>query len=933
MRSAKLLSCFCVLALWAFAASAQITVSGVNDKTTYNNSATFTITVQPGYDYSATLNWQPVAVGVPVVASKPDFYELRVDATNQVGGAVTSFYRRFVVLNPARVGTETGLPTHTPFPPIQSSTAEFVGARLRLLVPASFPAGHPVPLIAWVVDEEDHAIRANGILKNGEANLFQIRRGVGSGFVSPTNASGEFALALNVGGVATNASVTIEEAVSWTAVSGTLAGNTVWPANSRIHINGHVGIPSGSTLTIGEGTVVRVNAGLEITNNGAVTINGTVQNPVVFMGATSSPWGGFVQHANNASFTATGAIFTGSGQEPCWYSNNDRGCSSGLTGQGSHRTEQPLVSMSGANCSLTMTDCAAISLAGQFSKAASGGSYTVRLTRFLVQRATSGGEYSSTTMTVNDSALIDIPDTSVNFEDEDHDALYLNSGDYAFTNTLIGWTKDDGIDSGGSGSAPLTYQSCWFEGTFHEGNSLSGGKDVFSRGTVYIDCGQGLESGYDAPVAQVDNCLFTANKTGMRWADNYTSGFTHNGWFYGTNSISIYNHRDIFAFSFLSAGWTNSPRMNASDNWISAADPNHPNNMVWNPTTDAWRLGAFGARGHVGVGFATRSTQNSLSQFPDGIPVGLSIFCSNEVTVQYTIDGTDGTHVNGTLVFPAGQTRSFIAAPTNVNGVLRIALQDPVNADVTGPASLLFQNLPPTPTTLLSPLSASWRYLDDGSEQGSAWRSNTFNDASWSDGVARLGFGSDPAPIATTIRRYVQVGGVNTSRQVTNFYFRRVITIPDPEQYSALQFRFQRDDGCVVYLNGGEMFRDAMPSGTITANTFASSTASDPADALAFRTNTIPATNLVAGDNIIAVSVHQASATSSDIGWDMEVSGLPAARLNLLPFGSEAVLFWSDAGYALEEADVVTGPWRSAVTTNSPVGTGMNGTRFFRLKR
>ena len=87
MKFAKILRPLSVLALWPLALSAQINITGVADKTTYNNSVTLTVGTQAGFDYNATLNWQPIAAGGPVVVNKPDFYDLRVDATNQVGGA------------------------------------------------------------------------------------------------------------------------------------------------------------------------------------------------------------------------------------------------------------------------------------------------------------------------------------------------------------------------------------------------------------------------------------------------------------------------------------------------------------------------------------------------------------------------------------------------------------------------------------------------------------------------------------------------------------------------------------------------------------------------------------------------------------------------------------------------------------------------------
>ena len=45
---------------------AQITVSGITDKTVYNDTATFTVVTQAGYRFSAALNGAPVPVGAAV---------------------------------------------------------------------------------------------------------------------------------------------------------------------------------------------------------------------------------------------------------------------------------------------------------------------------------------------------------------------------------------------------------------------------------------------------------------------------------------------------------------------------------------------------------------------------------------------------------------------------------------------------------------------------------------------------------------------------------------------------------------------------------------------------------------------------------------------------------------------------------------------------
>jgi hypothetical protein len=921
-------------ALLPATALGQFTITGVTDKQKVTNTITFTINTQAGYDYDATLNWKPIATGAPVVVNRPDFYELRVNATNQNTSAVTSQYLRFIVYNPERGtpvddNTELGLPTHTPFPVIQSSPSEFTGAHFRFIVPASFPAGYSLPLVAWVWDDLDRTVRANGILKNSGLAAFQIKRGVGSGFLPFANTSGVVNLNLNLAGVlATNVNVAVESNVVWTPISGTLSGTVVWSNDSRIQITSGTIIPAGSSLTVGAGTIVRVNAGVSITNNGNVTFDGTLQKPIVVMGTTTAPWGGFVQHANNASFTATGTIFTGSGSEPCWYSNDERGCPTGVSGLGSHRTEQPLVAMNGTNCNFTLIDSAAIYLAGQLSHGEGGATkgYDVRLTRFHMQRATSAGQYSRARLTVTDTALIECPSDSVAFENQDHDVLYIIGGTHFFTNTLIGWTKDDGIDSGGTETpatyAQLTYQSCWFESVFHEGNSLSGYKDVVTRDTVYFDCGQGIENGYDAVTAKVERCFFSMNESGIRHGDNYATFSMYEGPMTATNNISIYNHRDLFGFNWDNSnngGWTNNyARFGASNNIVSALDTNYPNNTLWNPATDAWRLGAFGGVGRVGVGFGARG---SLVQLPDGIPVGLSRFCTNEVSVDYVIDGTDGTHGTGTLVFPAGLTRRFIPRPANTNGVWRFALLNAVNADVTG-AKVFFGDLVasnPAPTLLVAS-NAVWKYFDLTNDLGTAWRNLGYDDSGWLSGAAQLGFGDDQATL------------IASNRQVTT-YFRRVFNVGDPA-FVNLSVMLLRDDAGVVFLNSNEVRRSPnlpAPPAIITNRTFATSTGENTIENF-----TVAASNLVAGANIVAVEMHQESLTSSDVSFALSITGNPLTRprLAFLWLAGDFVIYSSDNTAVLEEASDVTGPWTPAPSMNTPTGfIPADGQRFYRLRK
>ncbi len=945
-----------------FPAAAQITITGVADKGNYADTATFTIGATPaGFTDTAFLNTNTVPVGVAVAVKQPDYYDLLVTRVNNTNALdVTQRLVRFLVRASIRAGSEDGLPPWIPYPLILSASNEFAGARLRVIAPSNYPAGLSLPVVVWVENAQGHAVRVNGrIYAAGQPDL-TIRRGVGSVLLSATNPAGPFIYRASLPGIESNKVVEIESNTAWTTVSGTLAPNTVWPDNARIHITGNLTNPAGSTLTIGAGAVVKVNAATDIGNNGNIVINGTTDRPVVFAPATpGQPWGGFIQHANNANFTATGALFTGSGAyQGCWFTGH--GCSSSLSGIGSHRAEQALISLKGVNCNLTLTDSAAIYLAGQFGHSASGaGPYAITLNRFLMQRCTTGGEYTGALFKVNDSAFMECAEdlstgASAEFVDGDNDGLYIVNAPtglhHGFTNTLFGWTKDDGIDSGGDLAGDFRYQSCWFEGTFHEGNSLSGAqnasvhadKDIYHRQGVFLNCGQGIEDGYGGPTGRVDRCLFIGNTTGARFGDNYN--WTYYGRLSVTNSILLNNYRDVWGVNF--QDWTyRTSVMDVQGNWFTAPNTNHLNNAIWNPATDAAALGDFltippGSR--VGVALATWKTTFSPGELTNDLPVGLSTFTPQTVSVEYAIEAPGVTQPlqSGTLVFQPGEILKNIKPQPSVvasgRPQLRVILRNPIAADLTGPSQVMFAAAPTgTINTNLVSAGAQWKYFDKGVDLNTAWRAPGFDDSGWSNGLAQLGFND-----GDEITRISQTNAAGVAS--LTWYFRKNFTVADPAAFSALNLWLLRDDGGVVYLNGTDVFRSpTMPQAptAITYQTLATnlSVSTAPSDNSVDRTNTSPAL-LVAGTNVVAVEIHQHRADSSDVSFDFSLTGLPGAvtRPILTPvqFTDGWVLAWTDAAAVLESAENVIGPWLPMGGAQSPFAVTPDGAqRFYRLRK
>ena len=213
-------------------------------------------------------------------------------------------------------------------------------------------------------------------------------------------------------------------------------------------------------------------------------------------------------------------------------------------------------------------------------------------------------------------------------------------------------------------------------------------------------------------------------------------------------------------------------------------------------------------------------------------------------------------------------TTNWTAVPAGTYALRAIA-RDAGGLTATSAVISITVTNPAGPLTLVS-TGAVWKYLDNGSDQGTAWRATGFNDASWASGQAQLGYGDgdETTPVGCGV---TPCGGSTPGKFITT-YFRRSFTVGDPAAFQDLTLRLLRDDGAVVYLNGVEMFRDNMPSGTITFQT-AAVNAIGGADENTFFNFPLNPSALQAGNNILAVEIHQNIDTSSDISFDLELAG------------------------------------------------------------
>ena len=231
-------------------------------------------------------------------------------------------------------------------------------------------------------------------------------------------------------------------------------------------------------------------------------------------------------------------------------------------------------------------------------------------------------------------------------------------------------------------------------------------------------------------------------------------------------------------------------------------------------------------------------------------------------------------------VFPRGYWpwKNFTAEKFHTNFSLSSLGQTLTLTQATGLSTVSLVNAATTAP------AAVWKYMDNGSDQSTQWRARIFDDSGWASGPGVLGYG-EVAGQQATILSY----GPDAANKYITTYFRHHFTVANPANYHGLTMKLLVDDGCVVYLNGAEVVRRNMPVGEVNYKTLASLFVAPP-DETAYFTYTLPASGLVAGDNVLSVEVHQAAANSSDIGFDLGLtasSHTSSSTIDSIAFGQQ----------------------------------------------
>jgi hypothetical protein len=222
--------------------------------------------------------------------------------------------------------------------------------------------------------------------------------------------------------------------------------------------------------------------------------------------------------------------------------------------------------------------------------------------------------------------------------------------------------------------------------------------------------------------------------------------------------------------------------------------------------------------------------------------------------------------LNGTNL--AGATERLLVI-TNAGyqhqGDYTVVVSNAFGMAVGGPARLTIDRGTLTNRLLVFGITNLWRYHQQGQDLGTTWRGTAYSDATWPQGRGLLAMEDNPAvaPINTLLSLTTPGGGA-----ITTYYFRTTFNLPAVQGARGVRLISSNlvDDGAVIYLNGLEKARIRMNQGTVNANTFANASAPEGVyEVVTLDTNGV----FFGAANVMAVEVHQQSATSSDVVFGM----------------------------------------------------------------
>jgi hypothetical protein len=288
------------------------------------------------------------------------------------------------------------------------------------------------------------------------------------------------------------------------------------------------------------------------------------------------------------------------------------------------------------------------------------------------------------------------------------------------------------------------------------------------------------------------------------------------------------------------------------------------------------------------VALGGMSITDKTTGWPDQNVFAPLSFIDGAGYLKLTADGNSSAgadHLNFQLNHDRGEIGLFDSSLNMVDWVFYNAQSSGVSEGLSpdGSSNYVFFNQPnpglSNPTTNLQDITLNlskvddvWKYDQTSQFNDQSWTVAGFDDGAWQTGAGVIYHEDANLPWA----KNTELADAAHPYSGTNrtYYFRRTFNVDNPATVSVLHLNVLIDDGAVFYINGQEVKRIGMGSGAVTYNTLANRSVSDAVVEGEFL---IPSSYLIAGQNTLAVEVHQSATNSTDLTFGMTLDATQPA--------------------------------------------------------
>ena len=217
------------------------------------------------------------------------------------------------------------------------------------------------------------------------------------------------------------------------------------------------------------------------------------------------------------------------------------------------------------------------------------------------------------------------------------------------------------------------------------------------------------------------------------------------------------------------------------------------------------------------------------------------------------------------------------------------------------------------------PPGSTWRFLDDGSNQGIAWRTFDFDDQHWSVGQAQFGYGEHDE------RTKIRFGNDSDDKTITT-YLRKSFQFEDITQIQSLNLTVLYDDGIAVFLNGTAVLHSNLATGAPFSERAAASNSDLENIWLEYALNPGALRN---GRNVLAIELHRRSQSEKDLSFDTQLhADLKQRPLQFSKFPTLIAAHWQfeiegpSGGTVFIDSSSDLESWNTIGSLNLPAGIG-----------